>query len=389
MRFGGTSDGDFVRRALIVVAITGITLLLWYLVDVLLLFFGAILFAVLLRGASVPISRRTGMGDSWALLATTLAVTLFITLAVVLFGNEVRTQLVKLAETLPSAWDLFMRRTFSGHLRDAVLNQAEDAVPAAGDMLSSVLLGAWSLVGGLGAVILMIAGGLYLAAQPDLYRKGFLYLLPDDGKRAQAAETLDAVGEALRLWLQGQLLIMAFIFVATLAGLWLIGVPAALALAVFAGLAQFVPILGPIVAAVPALLVALNEDWQMVLWVLGLYVVLQQVESNLVTPLVQRRTVHLPPVLPLFAVVVFALLFGFMGVLFATPLAVVAYVAIKKLWVRDTLGEATHLPGEPKPEPEPEPEASAAANDAPVANHDGGGGPAAAPGVAVAARAPD
>lgn len=346
MRIGGPGDGAFARRVLIVVAVGGLALLLWYLVDVLLLIFAAVLVAVLLRSIARPLDRRTGMGDNLALTAAALFVTLVITVAVFLFGAEVRAQTIKLVETLPNAWDVFVGRMVSGDLRDDILERAEGAMPAAGQIIANVLIGAWSVAGGLSAVVLVIVGGLYLAAQPDIYRSGLLLLFPDDGKRASVQETLDATGEALQLWLLGQLLTMAFILVVTLLGLWAIGVPAALALAVFAGLAQFVPIIGPIVAAVPALLVAMTEDWQMVLWVLGLYVVIQQVESNLVTPLVQRRTVHLPPALPLFAVVVFGLLFGLTGVLLATPLAVVAYVAVKKLWVRDTLGEETRLPGE-------------------------------------------
>ena len=124
-------------------------------------------------------------------------------------------------------------------------------------------------------------------------------------------------------------------------------VPAALALALLAGLAQFVPLIGPIVAAIPALLIALAEGWQIALWTLLLYVAIQQVESNLITPLVQRQAVALPPAITLFAVVAFGVLFGPLGILFATPLAVVAFVAVKELWVRDTLGEPTEVPGEP------------------------------------------
>lgn len=344
------TEGGFVKRVLVVFAVAALTLLLWYLVDVLLLFFGAVLTAVLLHAAAAPIERWTRLSTGWALALVSLLLTLFMLLAVLLFGTEFRDEMRKLVETLPGAWDLFIRRTLTGELREEVLARAEEAAPATADLITGFVSGAYSVIGGVSALLLMVVGGLYLAAQPELYRQGVLLLLPDDGKRLRCAETLDAIGEALKLWLMGQLLTMAFIFAVTLLGLWLLGVPSALALAVFAGLAQFVPILGPIVAAVPALLVALTEGWTLVLWVLGLYVVLQQVESNLVTPLVQRRTVHLPPVLPLFAVVVFGLLFGFMGVLFATPLAVVAFVAVKKLWVRDALGEETRLPGEPLPE---------------------------------------
>jgi predicted PurR-regulated permease PerM len=121
--------------------------------------------------------------------------------------------------------------------------------------------------------------------------------------------------------------------------------PAALALALLAGLAEFVPLIGPIVAAIPALLIALSEGVQTALWTLLLYLAVQQVESNLIMPVVQHRVVSLPPAITLFAVVAFGLLFGSLGVLFATPLAVVLFVAVKKLWVSETLGEPTDLPG--------------------------------------------
>ena len=351
MRFGMAEDGVFARRVVIAIGMVGLALLLWYLVDVVLLFFGAVLTAVLLRATARPFERHLGLGSAWSLILGTSLLLAVISGAVWLFGSEVRVQTLKLFDsTLPDALDLLLRRLLAGELSDDLIEQAEGAMPAAGQLLSGVLVGAWSIAGGVTAVILIIGGGLYLAAQPEVYRRGFLLLLPDDGKRAQGEETLDAMGEALKLWLLGQLMTMAFIFAVTLLGLWAIGVPGALALAVFAGLAQFVPIVGPIVAAIPALLVALVEGWETVLWVLGLYIVIQQVESNLVTPLVQRRTVSLPPALPLFAVLVFGLLFGIMGVLYATPLAVIAFVAIKKLWVRDALGEDTQLPGEAVPE---------------------------------------
>ena len=139
---------------------------------------------------------------------------------------------------------------------------------------------------------------------------------------------------------------MVLVFVLTGLGLWAIGVPAALALALLAGLAEFVPIVGPIVAAVPALLIALSAGWQTALWTLLLYLAIQQVEGNVIQPLVQHRVVSLPPAITVFAVVAFGLLFGSLGVLFATPLAVVVFVAVWTLWVRETPGEPTKLAGD-------------------------------------------
>jgi predicted PurR-regulated permease PerM len=271
---------------------------------------------------------------------------LVVGLAVLLLGAEVRAQIAELADRLPDAWRSFEERLGATDLGERIINRAQDAAPGAGSVVSGLAGVVTSFVGGLADFLLIVFGGLYLAAQPGLYRRGILLLFPAGGSRERIAGTLDASGEALRLWLLGQLVSMTFLFVLTGLGLWAIGVPAALALALLAGLAQFVPLLGPIVAAVPALLIALSEGLQTALWTLLLYVAIQQVESNIITPLVQRQAVSLPPAVTLFAVVAFGLLFGPLGILFATPLAVVAMVAVKRLWVRDTLGESTDLPGE-------------------------------------------
>lgn len=340
------SDGAFLRRVLIVASVVVLALLAWHLVDVLLLVFGAVLVAVLLRALADPIARATRLPDALAVVAATLAMVAVIGLAAWLFGAEVRTQVAELAERLPQAWRSFEERLGVTDLGQRLISRAEDAAPDAGSVISGLAGVVTSFVGGLADLLLIVFGGLYLAAQPGLYRKGLLLLFPAGASRQRIAGTLDASGAALRLWLLGQLVAMTFLFVLTGLGLWAIGVPAALALALLAGLAQFVPLIGPIVAAIPALLIALSEGWQIALWTLLLYVAIQQVESNVITPLVQRQAVALAPAVTLFAVVAFGLLFGPLGVLFATPLAVVVMVAIKNLWVRETLGEQTDVPGE-------------------------------------------
>jgi len=339
-------DGAFLRRVLIVAAVGALALLLWSVVDVLLLVFGAVLVAVLLRALAEPVAHRTPLSDGWALVAVTFALLVAIGLSAALFGAEVRAQIAELADRLPQSWEGFQERLGGSELGERLVSRAEDAAPGAGSVVSGLASVLTSFVGGLADFLLIVAGGLYLAAQPGLYRHGVLLLFPADGPRARIADTLEASGAALRLWLLGQLVAMAFLFVLTGLGLWAIGLPAALALALLAGLAQFVPLIGPIVAAIPALLIALAEGWQVALWTLLLYVAIQQVESNVITPLVQRQAVSLPPAVTLFAVVAFGLLFGPLGVLFATPLAVVVMVAVKTLWVREALGEPTEVPGE-------------------------------------------
>lgn len=129
-------------------------------------------------------------------------------------------------------------------------------------------------------------------------------------------------------------------------GLWALGVPAALGLAIIATLLDFVPLVGPIAAAVPAILLALTVDPRTGLLTTLLYLVVQQIEGNLLQPLVQQRAVELPPALLLFALIGAGLLFGVLGVLLAAPLTVVIFVLVKRLYVRETLGEDTDVPGE-------------------------------------------
>jgi hypothetical protein len=222
-------EGAFVRRVLIVASIVVLLLLAWSLVDVLLLIFGAVLIAVLLRALADPIVRRTPFSDGWALATVTLALVVAIGLAAWLFGAEVRAQVGELVERLPEAWRSFEERLAATDLGERLISRAQDAAPDAGSVVSGLADVVTSFVGGLADLLLIVFGGLYLAAQPGLYRRGVLRLFPSGRSRERIAGTLDASGEALRRWLLGQLVAMAFLFVLTGLGLWAIGVPAALA----------------------------------------------------------------------------------------------------------------------------------------------------------------
>jgi predicted PurR-regulated permease PerM len=159
---------------------------------------------------------------------------------------------------------------------------------------------------------------------------------------------LDDAGEALQRWLRGQVLAMLLVGVFTGLGLWLVGVQSAFALGVIAGFAEFVPVIGPILAAIPVLLIAGNQDLQTVLLALAVLVVVQQVESNLIAPLIADRTVSIAPAVGLFAVVAMGVLFGRL-IAARIPLAIVLDIAVRRLYVRDTLGEHVKIMGVDRP----------------------------------------
>jgi predicted PurR-regulated permease PerM len=198
------------------------------------------------------------------------------------------------------------------------------------------------------AVVVTIIAGFYLAAQPQLYRSGLAKLFPRR-LREEANETLEDIGLALRLWLIADIIQMILIGALSTLAVWLVGLPSPLALGVIAGFAEFVPYVGPIAAAVPAILVATTQGMHAVLWTTIAYIIIHQLEGNLIAPLIQRQLIFIPPAVMLLAIVTVLFVFGGVAVIFAGPIAVIIFVAVNKIYVRDSLGERTVLPGEEKP----------------------------------------
>jgi predicted PurR-regulated permease PerM len=332
------------RTALIVGAVIVLALLVWQLADVLLLGFAAILFAIILRSLAAPIEKHTPVRLPWSLVISGLVVAAVAALFVFLLGAQIHDQVTGLVDRLPEILSSLGDRLGMGNLDEQMVEQVTDFSTRNG--LVGKIAGLTStLIGGLANSVLVVAAGVYLAIHPARYRDGLLKLVPK-GRRAEAASAVDNAGQALRLWLLGQLISMTIVGVLVTAGLYAIGMPSALALGFLAGVSEFVPLVGPVLSAVPAILLALSEGGAMVYWVSGLYIAVQQIEGSVIMPLVQRQTVDLPPVLTLFAILSLGILFGPLGVLLGTPLTVVMYVAVKQLYVRDTLGEPVSVPGE-------------------------------------------
>lgn len=339
----------FLRRVLIAFAILVLALLLWQVRQALLLVFGGVVFAVLLLALAHPIERRLGLsrGLSFAVVGVGLAMALGA--AMMLVGTEVAAQIGQFREQLPkavaAAEDRFgISIPFLGEMVEG--GGAPDADPATLGTLAGHAATAGGLVlNAASALVLVLVGGVFLASDPALYQRGLGLLLPR-GQQARTQAALENSGHALRLWLLAQLASMAIVGVAAGLGAWVIGLPSPLALGLFAGLAGFVPLIGAVAGALPALLLALAEGGRAVLWTALLFVAIQQIESNMIAPLLQKNMMAMPPALMLFAVVAVGLLFGIPGILLAAPLTVVAFVLTKQLYVRDTLGHRTDIPGE-------------------------------------------
>jgi predicted PurR-regulated permease PerM len=198
-----------------------------------------------------------------------------------------------------------------------------------------VLGGLIGLFGGLAslftALLVLLFVPLYLAAMPGPVADWVVRLFPP-GKRPKAREVLSEARQSLLGWLQGRLFSMVVVGILAAVSLYLVGVPGAIFLGIFSGLVAFVPIVGSVVGAVPPLFLAFAGNPWDVLWVLLAYVAIQQVESNLLTPLVMQKAVSLHPVVVIASVTVAGAAFGALGALLAVPAAVVAGILVQRLW---------------------------------------------------------
>jgi predicted PurR-regulated permease PerM len=197
------------------------------------------------------------------------------------------------------------------------------------------------------ALIVILISGIYLAAQPETYQYGVVQLFPPRLHR-NAERALAEIGTALRLWLLGQLMQMVLIGIITTGAVWMIGLPSPLALGLIAGIAEFVPYIGAIVASIPALLLATTMGTDIVLWTGAAYLLIHQIEGELIAPLIQRHMISIPPALTLLGIVAVDYLFGTYSVVLAAPLVIAIFIAVKRLYIRDVLGEPTELPRDGK-----------------------------------------
>jgi predicted PurR-regulated permease PerM len=182
----------------------------------------------------------------------------------------------------------------------------------------------------LGLVSLVAA--VYLVVRPYPVADGFVALFPAS-QRQRVREILDKVYRTVQRWLLGQMVAMAFIGVSSAVALWALGIPFALLLGLFGGLISFIPFVGAVASAIPPVLLALTSDPILAVWVILVYTAIQQIESNLIQPIVMSHAVALHPAVVLFGLLIMGTLFGIVGLLLAVPLTATVQVLIRELWV--------------------------------------------------------
>jgi predicted PurR-regulated permease PerM len=187
-------------------------------------------------------------------------------------------------------------------------------------------------------IFLILVLSIYIGASPKLYFRGLLHMVPHHA-RPRATHVLESIGVTLQRWLRAQLIAMAVIGVVTTLGLWALDIKAALALGIIAGLLEFIPLVGPLLSAIPAVAMGFLDSPQKALMVILLYTGIQMLENHILIPIVMKEGVDLPPVLTIIGLSVMGVVFGFLGMLVAVPLLAAIVMAVKILYVQGVVGD--------------------------------------------------
>lgn len=306
-------------------------LLFKILFSVLLLTLAAVIFAVYFHACASFFNKKLHVPKGWS-LALSIVVNLILVAGFLWFaGNRLQQQISQLTETFPQTIESAKSNLKNSKLGSKVLSYLEST----GDSQKTVSMAKSffsSSFGILSDIYIVLLLGIFFIASPFIYKKGIIHLLPPKAKD-KGIEILDEMHNVLKKWIKGQLFGFVFIAVLTGLGLWALGMPLILVLALIAGLLNFIPNFGPIIALIPAILIALSQDSTSALLVVGLYTLIQIIQSAVTQPLIQKKMVNIPPALIIFGQVAMGIIGGFWGVLLATPVIVLIMILVNKLYV--------------------------------------------------------
>lgn len=355
------------KYSLVVLGVLVTTAFLFFIRDALLIAFAGIIFAVIINGFAGIIRRFIPISRIWSIAAVGATILIVITSFGFIFGSQIVEEFDQFTKKLPQQLSELRETIGEWPLVDEMIdgnddngeegeqeededqeengeeNDLSDDMPAGtGGMAVQVGINIIDILTTFGLILFV---GIYFVIDPETYKKGIALLFTKE-RADRIDEALETCGNALWSWLSGQFIVMLFVGVTVTIGLTIIGVPLAFVLGIIAGLSEFIPIIGPWIGAIFGLLFAFSVDSQTVLYTAIFYIVVQQIEGNVLTPLVQQRMVHIPPAVVILSVVAFGLLFGIAGVILATPLAVIAMVLVGMFYVQDVLGKEVKIPGQ-------------------------------------------
>ena len=329
------NQNSFKNKVWIAVGILLLVLLVTYLfttlLNLLLLVLAGALMSIYFHGCADVLKRKLKLGSPYALILSVVLNVVVIGLFFWFVGDRLNSQLDELSTKLPQTIDNAKSWLSEKPLGQKILDYTTNSLDSgkAGSVIKTFFSSTFGILSDLYIVILL---GMFFTASPEIYRKGIVHLVPTKGK-ATAEKLWDEIHHVLKNWLKGQIFGFFFIAILTGLGLWLLGMPLVLALALVAGLLNFIPNFGPLIALIPAALLGLMQGPNTALLVVGLFTLIQIIQSTVTQPLIQKKMVSVPPALLVFGQVAMGVIAGFWGVLLATPLVAIVMTLVNRLYV--------------------------------------------------------
>jgi predicted PurR-regulated permease PerM len=331
----------FIKKLLIVIFVIILLLIIKEGIRVVLLVFAGILMAILWRGLARWLSQKTTIKEKWSLLIVILSNFLLIGLLFFALAPSVSNQITELSQRIPEAVSELIEdireSDFGRNLLESLSNNfdiSEAPMERLGQVFN-IFVGIFQFI--IDVLIIMVFG-VFFAINPTLYKKGFISLFSHN-KRNRVREILNELDHTLFRWYLGQIIDMFITAFLTGIGLWLLDVPLVLAFAVITFFLSFIPNIGPVVSAIPPVLISLMDSPQKALYVALMYLGVQLFESYVITPNVQKRAIKMPPVLLLVIQIFFTIILGLLALFLSTPILATVIVVIRMAYVEDVLGD--------------------------------------------------
>lgn len=303
--------------------------------DVIAIIFAALIITAALSPVIDWMSRR-GIPRVVTILLTYLLLIGLLGVLVYFILPPAITQLRQLADQLPNYFSYFQNwvnslREFG--VQNHLINDSQAGLNTISDFLNKFTTNIFDttkgFISGFTALLTVFILTLYLLLDENGIKNFFVALLPIKQKH-QLVNIANKIGAGLGAWLRGQIVLMILVGIITYIGLLIIGVPYALTLALLAGVLEIIPIIGPILSAIPAILIALSISPTLGLVVTIFFILIQELENKLLVPKVMQRTVGLHPVTIIIVLLIGAKLMGILGILLAIPIASAIYIVLKE-----------------------------------------------------------
>ncbi len=304
---------------------------------VFLLILAGALIAIFFLGLSGLICRKTRWKQGVCLI---IAVIGTLILAIGLFwlmGSKIQAQVAELSDTLPATIENAKSQLSQNSIGKKLVQKASspETIKKAKGLASTFFKTTFGVFGDIYVVLFL---GIFFTVSPDVYKKGIVQLIPQKEQK-KGEDIVNKVGDNLKKWLKGKFFAMFVVFVLTSIGLSILGIPLWLVLGLIAGLLNFIPNFGPLIAMIPAVLVALMQGPSTAAIVAGMYILIQVVESNFITPMVQQKLISIPPALIISAQLLISPLTGGWGLVLATPLMLIIMILVQELYIKNTTSQ--------------------------------------------------